>query len=450
VQVAHEAILSGKIRRVILRGALVLALVVMATTDANAQLTIIAPAAPGGGWDQTARVMQRVLAEIEPATSVQVDNVPGAAGTIGLARFVQSERGNPRALLITGLVMVSGAIINNSPVSLADATPIARLTGETEVIVVPANSPHHTLSDLVEAFKQDPGGVSWGGGSAGGTDDLLVRLLAEQVGLPASRVNYIAFAGGGAALAAVLGGQVTAAVSGYGEFAGQIAAGQLRPLAISAAERIPAINAPTLREAGVPLDLANWRGIVAPPGLSDAEQDELVARITRLATSEPWQRAVAQNGWDDLFLAGAGFRQFLLAEQARIGDVLRRLAATDTAPRPRFMMSVTPTTIPNVTVTIFSMLAIGLFVSRRRRSAVIAPAGSRSAAVLALALLLQPLLMPAAGFVLASTLTFAVTASAWRGVRPSLATLARDASTGVAFAAVIYVVFTSGLGVALP
>jgi putative tricarboxylic transport membrane protein len=435
---------------VLLRRAAILLLLAASPLHAQSSLTITAPAAPGGGWDQTARVMQRVLAEIEPATSVQVENVPGAAGTIGLARFVQSERGNPDALLITGLVMVSGAIINNSPVSLGDATPIARLTGETEVIVVPANSPHQTLGDLIAAFKRDPGRVSWGGGSAGGTDDLLVRLLAEQVGLPASRVNYIAFAGGGAALAAVLGGQVTAAVSGYGEFAGQIAAGQLRPLAISAAERIPAINAPTLREAGVPLDLANWRGIVAPPGLSDAEQDALVAGITRLATSEPWQRAIAQNGWDDLFLAGAGFRQFLLAEQARVGDVLRRLAATDTAPPPRFSMAVTPTTVPNVTMAIFGVLAIGLFVSRRGVPAGIAPPGARSAAVLALALLAQPLLMPVAGFVLSSTVLFVVTANAWRGAWPSSATIARDAGIGLVFAATVYVIFTSGLGVVLP
>jgi putative tricarboxylic transport membrane protein len=435
---------------VILRGALVLCLLAATALPATAQLTIIAPAAPGGGWDQTARVMQRVLAEVEPATSVQVENVPGAAGTIGLARFVQSERGNPHALLITGLVMVSGAIINNSPVSLGDATPIARLTGETEVIVVPANSPHQTLGSLIDAFKQDPGQVSWGGGSAGGTDDLLVRLLAEQVGLPASRVNYIAFAGGGAALAAVLGGQVTAAVSGYGEFAGQIAAGQLRPLAISAPARIAGINAPTLREGGVALDLANWRGIVAPPGLSDAEQDALVARITRLATSETWQRTIAQNGWDDLFLTGAGFRQFLLAEQARVGDVLRRLAATDTEPSPRFAMSVTPTTVPTVTMAIFGVLAIGLFVSRRSIPAGTTPPGAKSAAVLALALLLQPLLMPALGFIIASTITFTVTAGTWRGVRPSLGSVARDGAVGAVFAAIIFVVFTSGLGVVLP
>jgi putative tricarboxylic transport membrane protein len=435
-------------------GRAVLVLLLAATPlHAQSSLTIIAPAAPGGGWDQTARVMQRVLAEIEPATSVQVDNIPGAAGTIGLARFVQSERGNPDALLVTGLVMVSGVITNASPVSLSDATPIARLTGETEVIVVPAASPHQTLGDLIDAFKRDPGSVSWGGGSAGGTDDLLVRLLAEQVGLPASRVNYIAFAGGGAALAAVLGGQVTAAVSGYGEFAGQIAAGQLRALAISSADRVAGIDAPTLRESGVALDLANWRAIVAPPGLSDAERDALTARVTRMARSDAWTQALARNGWDDLFLAGAGFRQFLLAEQARVKAVLQRLAATNADEPPRFVLSLTPTTVPNTMLAIFGVLAAGLVLSRARTGAAVTvtPApGRKMAALLAVALLLQPVLWITTGFIVSSTLLFAMTSSTWRGLRPSLATVARDVGVGAVFATVIYVIFTSGLGVALP
>ena len=438
-------------RRVMLRGAVAFLLFATATLHANDQLIIIAPAAPGGGWDQTARVMQRVLAEIEPATSVQVDNIPGAAGTIGLSRFVQSERGNPDALLVTGLVMVSGVITNASPVSLSDATPIARLTGETEVIVVPSASPHQTLSDLIDAFRQNPGAVSWGGGSAGGTDDLLVRLLAEQVGLPASHVNYIAFAGGGAALAAVLGGQVTAAVSGYGEFAGQIAAGQLRPLAISAAARVAGINAPTLRESGVPMDLANWRAIVAPPGLSDAERDAITTRVTRMAGSDAWKKAIAQHGWDDLFLAGPDFRQFLLAEQARVEAVLQRLAATDAVGPPRLAMSITPTTVPNATMAIFGLLAAGLVVSRARAQGAASPVpGVKMAALLGLALLLQPVLMLTAGFIVCSTLMFTVTASAWRGVRPSATTIAKDLAVGAAFAIVIHAIFTTGLGVALP
>ena len=434
--------------------------------SAATPLTIVAPAAPGGGWDQTARVMQRVLAAIEPGASVQVDNVPGAAGTIGLARFVQSERGNPNALLITGLVMVSGVITNRSPVSLADATPIARLTGETEVIVVPASSAYRSLPALAEAFKADPGAIAWGGGSAGGTDDLLVRLMAEQLGLPASRVNYIAFAGGGAALAAVLGGQVTAAVSGYGEFAGQIAAGELRALAISAPARIAGIAAPTLRESGIALDLANWRAVVAPPGLSDAARDGLIARVTRMARSDPWKKTLEQNGWEDTFLAGADFRQFLLAEQARVAAVLQRLAAGDTAPARRTTMSVVPMTLPIAVTSLFAVVLIAFLIQRRapfdsaRDNAGVAQGrpgsglralpGARSASLLAAALLIQPLMFPTAGFVASSTLLFTVGSHALRGRTWRAGDSLKDVAIGLVLSTLLYLVFSRGLGVSLP
>jgi putative tricarboxylic transport membrane protein len=413
-------------------------------------LVITAPAAPGGGWDQTARAIQRVLAEIEPAVSVQVENVPGAAGTIGLARFAQSERGNPNALLVTGLVMVSGVITNGAPVSLADTTPIARLTGEYEVIVVPAASPFRSLADLVAAFTTDPGSVSWGGGSAGGTDDLLVRLLAEHVGLPASSVNYIAFAGGGAALAAVLGGQLSAAVSGYAEFAGQIAAGQLRVLAVSSAARVPNIDAPTLRESGIALDLANWRAIVAPPGLSDAEQDALVERLTRLAASAPWRATLAQNGWEDQFLTGQAFRQFLLAEQSRIEAVLQRLAAGNDAAPARLAVMLTPMTLPSIIgLTLLIALALAVPHTLKSRPA-IDRHGRRMALVIAAALLLLPIVFTTLGFVVSSTLLFLAAASVMRSGVTSPRTLAADAAAGAIFAVVLFIVFTRGLGVSLP
>jgi putative tricarboxylic transport membrane protein len=410
-------------------------------------LVITAPAAPGGGWDQTARVMQRVLAAVEPGVSVQVDNVPGAAGTIGLARFIQSERGNPGALLVTGLVMVSGVITNGSPVSLADATPIARLTGEYEVIVVPAASPFQSFGDLVAAFKRDPGSVSWGGGSAGGTDDLLVRLLAEQVGLPASRVNYIAFSGGGAALAAVLGGQLSAAVSGYAEFAGQIAAGQLRVLAVSAPARVPNINAPTIRDAGIALDLANWRAIVAPPGLSSVEQEALTQRVTRLATSPQWRAALEQNGWDDQFLSGPAFRQFLLSEQSRIESVLQRLASAN-ASSTALAVTLTPTTLPSLIGLIFlGALAIALSTSARPA---LDDRGLRMVAGVFGALAILPIVFTTLGFIASSTLMFAATSAGVRGRRPAPRQVAIDAGIGALFAIALFVVFTIGLGVSLP
>ncbi len=450
----------------IFRGVVAILLFVPIVIRASTPLTIVAPAAPGGGWDQTARVMQRVLAEVEPGLSVQVDNVPGAAGTIGLARFVQSERGNPNALLVTGLVMVSGVITNHSPVSLADATPIARLTGESEVIVVPAASPYRSMQELTGAFKANPGAIAWGGGSAGGTDDLLVRLMAEQLGLPASRVNYIAFAGGGAALAAVLGGQVTAAVSGYGEFAGQIAAGQLRALAISSPARVDGIDVPTLRESGIALDLANWRAVVAAPGLSDAEREALTERVTRMAQSVAWKKTLDRNGWEDRLLSGADFRQFLLSEQARVEAVLQRLAASDTVPA-RMTMSVTPMMLPATVALLFAaVLLVFLFgqiknqpsaisrqpsaISRQPSGISTLGTGARCTAILGAALLIQPVLFLTLGFVLSSTLLFAVTANALRGRGWRLTTAMKDAAIGFAFSSLLYVIFSRGLGVSLP
>ena len=413
-------------------------------------LVITAPAAPGGGWDQTARAIQRVLAAIEPGVNVQVDNVPGAAGTIGLSRFIQSERGNPGALLVTGLVMVSGVITNHSPVSLADTTPIARLTGEYEIIVVPAASRFRSIADLVAAFTSDPGSISWGGGSAGGTDDLLVRLLAEQVGLPASSVNYIAFPGGGAALAAVLGGQLSAAVSGYAEFAGQVAASQLRILAVSAPSRGPGIDAPTLREAGIALDLANWRAIVAAPGLSTAEEAELSRRMTMLATSAQWKELLSNNGWDDQFLAGAPFRQFLLSEQARIEAVLHRLSATNSVAASALTVSLTPHTLPALVGLIFvAALALTIVTSSRQRL-VIDRAGSRRVGALILSLVVLPIVFITLGFIAASLLLFATTATALRGRRPTARALLFDLAVGAAISIVLFVVFTRGLGVSLP
>jgi putative tricarboxylic transport membrane protein len=431
------------------RAAVIFLFFVPAITVAQS-LVITAPAAPGGGWDQTARAVQRVLADIEPGLSVQVDNVPGAAGTIGLARFIQSERGNPGALMVTGLVMVSGVILNGSPVTLADTTPIARLTGEYEVIVVPASSRFRSLGELIDAFKKDPGSVSWGGGSAGGTDDLLVRLLAEQIGLPASNVNYIAFAGGGAALAAVLGGQLSAAVSGYAEFAGQIAAGQLRVLAISSAARVNGIDAPTLRESGIALDLSNWRAIVAPPGLSDAEEDALTSRITTLATSAKWRATLAQNGWADEFLTGPPLRQFLLAEQSRIEEVLRRLSSTNSRAPTTLSVTLTPSSLPNIVAMIFLGALVLTAFTTTRQSIAFDRRGLRMAVALVTALLALPIAFVTAGFVASSTLLFAIASTTLRAQPLDIRAIAIDLFVGAVFSIALFLLFTRGLGVMLP
>lgn len=275
---------------------------------------IMAPAAPGGGWDSTARTMQEVMVAEGISGSVQVQNVPGAGGTVGLAQFASSASGDASQLIVGGYVMVGAILTNASPVSLADVTPVARLTGEAVGIAVPANSEIQTINDLVEKMKADPGSVSWAGGSAGGVDHITVGLLAKAAGVDPTKINYVAFSGGGEALAAILGGQVTAGISGVGEFLPQVEAGTMRMLAVSTAEKWPGTDAPTLKESGYDVDVQNWRMVAAAPGLSDEQKAAVAADIDKLVNSAGWKAALETKGWANTYLAGADFDAQLAKE----------------------------------------------------------------------------------------------------------------------------------------
>jgi putative tricarboxylic transport membrane protein len=272
-----------------------------------ADYTIMAPAAPGGGWDQTARSLQTAMQQEKISGNVQVMNVPGAGGTIGIAQFASQQKGKPNALMVGGYVMVGAILTNKSPVTLKDVTPIARLTGEYEAIVVPASSDIKTIGDLVAKLKANPGAVSWGGGSAGGTDHILVGLLAKSAGVDPTKINYIAFSGGGEALAAILGSQVTAGVSSYGEFESQIKAGTLRLLAVSADKKIEGVDAPTLKESGFDVVLQNWRMVAAAPGLSAEQKKAVQADVEKVVKSKTWQETLKTKGWADTYLSGEAF-----------------------------------------------------------------------------------------------------------------------------------------------
>lgn len=302
----------------ILAGALALPLAAQA-----AEYTIMAPAAPGGGWDQTARAMQEAMQADGVSTNVQVVNVPGAGGTIGLAQFAQQAAGKPDQLIVGGYVMVGAILTNNSPVTLDNVTPIARLTGEYEVIVVPAASPLQTLADLVAALKADPGAVSWGGGSAGGTDHITAGLFAKAAGVDPTKVNYIAYSGGGEALAAVLGSQVSVGISGYGEFQAQVEAGALRVLGVSSPERIDIVDAPTFKEGGVDVSVMNWRMVAAGPDLTEEQVAGITADIEKMVNSASWKSTLETKGWINTYLAGEEFKTQLASEIEATTAILR-------------------------------------------------------------------------------------------------------------------------------
>ena len=200
---------------------------------AAANLKMMIPANPGGGWDTTGRALGKALQDAGVASSVSYDNKGGAAGAIGLAQFVNGSKGDPNAMMVMGAVMLGGIITGKPPVSLSQATPIARLTSEYNVFVLPANSPFKTMKDVIEQMKKDPGSVKWGGGSRGSTEHIAAAMIAREVGVDPAKINYVAFRGGGEATAAILGGNVTIGGSGYSEFAEYINTGKMRAIAVT-------------------------------------------------------------------------------------------------------------------------------------------------------------------------------------------------------------------------
>ena len=289
------------------------------------RLEIMAPSGPGGGYDLTARGLQTALQEAGLAKGVQVTNVTGGGGTVGLAQFITGKKGRGNALLVVGLVLEGGILINKSPVSFADVTPLARLVGEYDILVVPAESEIKTLDDLMKKLKANPTSVSWAGGGAGGADHILAGLIAKAGGVDPAKVNYIAHDGGGQALATILGGHVTLGVNGLQEMMPQVRSGKLRALAVSSPERLPGIDVPTLKEQGVDVSLVNWRGLMAPPGLRDHDRQALSDAVAKVVQSPAWKNMLATRGWIDLYQPADQFAAFLKEDQARTTAVLKEL-----------------------------------------------------------------------------------------------------------------------------
>ena len=288
------------------------------TARAAANLKMMIPANPGGGWDSTGRALGKALTEAKVADTVQYENKGGAAGIIGLAQFANGSKGDANSLMMMGAVMLGGIITGKPQVSLDKVTPIARLTSEYNVFVVPADSPFKTMKDVVAQLQKDPGSVKWGGGSRGSTEHICACMLAGKVGVDPKKVNYVAFRGGGEASAAILGGNVSVGGSGYSEFAEYIAAGKMRPIGVTAEQRVPGINVQTLKSMGYDVVLGNWRGVYAPSGITPEQRSALTAMVTAATQTKTWVEALDKNRWTPALLTGKAFDDFVDAEFANL------------------------------------------------------------------------------------------------------------------------------------
>ena len=284
-------------------------------------LRIMAPADPGGGWDSAARQMSEAITGAKVIDKgVEVYNVPGAGGTIGLSQFTSKQAGKDNELMVMGLVMIGAIETNDSPVDLSKTTPLSSLMSEPEAIVVRTQSPYKKLSDLVDAMKKDPSGFSFGGGSAGGTDQILVGLLAKEAGVDPSKPKYVAYSGGGEAMQSFLSGSVDAGVTGLSEVTEQVAAGKLRVLAVSSDKglEVEGKQVPSIREEGLDVEITNWRGVVGPPEMKDGDREAAISAIQEMHDSQEWKDILEKEGLTDFFRTGDEFQSFIDSENTRV------------------------------------------------------------------------------------------------------------------------------------
>ena len=289
-----------------------------------ANVKMMIPANPGGGWDTTGRALGKALQESGVASAVSYDNKGGAAGAIGLAQFVNGSKGDANALMTMGAVMVGGIITGKPPVSLSQATPIARLTSEYNVFVLPADSPLKTMKDVVEQMKKDPGSVKWGGGSRGSTEHIAAAMIAREVGVDPAKINYVAFRGGGEATAAILGGNVTVGGSGYSEFAEYISTGKMRAIGVTSDTRLKGIDVPTLKEQGINVVIGNWRGVYGAAGITPEQRKALTEMVVKATKSKAWTEALESNKWTPALMTGKDFETFVDNEFASLRAVMAK------------------------------------------------------------------------------------------------------------------------------
>jgi putative tricarboxylic transport membrane protein len=289
------------------------------------RLRMMVPNSPGGGYDLTARTAVKIMEDDDITGRIEVFNVIGAGGTVAMARLM-NERGNDDLMMTMGLGVVGATYTNGSNIKASDATALAKLIEDPGAIFVPADSPFQTVQDFVAAWKADPSKVTIGGGSSpGGPDHLFPMEMAETVGVDPKSVNFVTYDGGGDLLTALLGKKITAGTSSPGELIDQIDSGQLRVLAVSSGERVEGVDAPTLKESGIDLTFANWRGVLAPPGISDGAKRAMVKALEDLHGTQGWKDALAKNGWTDAFVTGPAFEQFLKDQDTRVSSTLTEL-----------------------------------------------------------------------------------------------------------------------------
>lgn len=278
----------------------------------GAQLRIVIPANPGGGWDQTGRALGAALTSSGMVDKVIYENIGGKGGTIGLAEYTQRYGSDPNSLLIGGMVMVGALALNKTSNDLQKVQALARLTSDYLVVAVPADSPITDPKALTKAMRENLASVTIAGGSAGGVDHMYAGMLARLSKANVEQLQYKAFPGGNEVVQTLLQKQVQVGISGYSEFRAALQSGKLRALGVSS--RRSMFGIPSLREQGVDAEMSNWRAVFTGKDLPAARAQQMISAIEFATSQDSWKQSLSSNSWNASWQTGKSLQDFLEIE----------------------------------------------------------------------------------------------------------------------------------------
>lgn len=290
-------------------------------TNIRANLTLVAPAAAGGGWDAFQRELQQAMRANQLVGNVQVLNIPGAGGTIAIGSM--SRLNQPTNLMVGGTGQIAAQIQFDTPSQIHDVTPIARVVEEYDLIAVPAEGAYEDLDSLVTAWREDTPAIAWTGG--GSFDQLVVTDLALTAEVPTGDITYIPSDGGGEAIQALLNGTAQATAGGFADIYPQVESGRLRALGLVAPQPLEGVDLPTLPDLGYDVTLTNWRALFAPPVVTPEQVAEYEVLLEESFATPEWQEAVQRNNWVEVPLQGEELRAYIDSEIERISGLFAEI-----------------------------------------------------------------------------------------------------------------------------
>lgn len=292
-------------------------------------IEFVAPATPGGGWDLTARSMQRALNNNDLVESdINVVNKPGGGGEVGF-QYLKNRDSNK--LAVNSSLLFTNNALGLSELSHEDFTPLAILATEWQSIAVGPDSDYQDLESVMEQLKKDPESLKIGVAPGLGNDDHLSFIqAAQEYGIDPSKLDFLVYESGGEVVTALLGGHIDVATMSVSEASEQYKADRLDIVGVSSEERLDELpEVPTFKEQGVDLVFPHWRGVMGPPDMTEEEIAYWDERLQQMVETEEWQTILENNQWDDYYMDAEETEQFMDEQEQTYEELLTNAGLTE-------------------------------------------------------------------------------------------------------------------------